>query len=113
MRFRDAPGGLGRGAWLACTGDGAVLELSLIRREEYAVLAAVEAALGRDSATRLPCRVEHSALRSAIGASAGGSRALAEQLAGGGAGWPRRASVWRRLLAGMISRKTYYMMPVV
>ena len=82
MRFADAPDGPGLGAWLACTADGAVTELSLIRHEEYPVLAAVEAVLGRDRVMRPPTGREHAGLRAAVRASCGGSPALAARLTG-------------------------------
>ena len=82
MRFSQAPDSPGVDVWLACTADGAVTELSLIRHDEYAVLSAVEAVLGRDGVTAPLSGRGHAALRAAVRASCGGSAVLAARLTG-------------------------------
>ncbi|BDA43226.1 probable pre-mRNA-splicing factor rse1 at N-terminal half [Coccomyxa sp. Obi] len=71
------------GPWVVCTEEGSVMQLSPVAAEDYAVLAAVEAAMARTTLTAPVSGGSHSAFRSAVEGSAGGSRALAQSLAGG------------------------------
>jgi hypothetical protein len=70
-------------SWLVCTAAGSVLELSLIRPADYAVLAAVEAALARSELARPLSGARHNSFRWAARGSAHGNQALARQLEGG------------------------------
>ena len=65
-----------------CTAEGALVQLWTLSAGDYAVLAAVEAAMARSSLAAPLSGASHSAFRSAVEASAGGNRALAHSLAG-------------------------------
>lgn len=58
------------------------MQLTPVAVEDYAVLAAVEAAMARSTLTAPVSGGSHSAFRSAVEGSTGGSRALAQSLAG-------------------------------
>ena len=62
--------------------EGALVQLSALSAGDYAVLAAVEAALARSSLAGPLSGASHSAFRSAVEASAGGNKTLAHGLAG-------------------------------
>ena len=70
------------GPWVVCTEEGALVQLNPVAAEDYAVLAAVEAAMARSTLTAPVSGGSHSAFRSAVGGSAGGSRALSRSLSG-------------------------------
>lgn len=70
------------GPWLACTREGAIVELRPVSAGDYAVLAGLEAVMARSELTRPLSGASHSAYGFAVEAGAGGKGALAAAMAG-------------------------------